>query len=325
MKRKALPTVITVVAAVIAVALAAWGGYVFCTQVEIGGETPELYVLIPVYVILIFLGAFVAELVHEGAHFLIGAFCSMGVKVPKIRIFKSSSVDVYPRGAKALKFRFVLTAGAGLFFDFLLVALGIIALAVPSVHPVFALTLPYAFYSFVVNVAPLQYAAGKTDGLVIVEALSKDPSSQVMFAILKVQGLVNGGVPLKEIDEGLLLDVPQLQEDDINFIILTQLRYEYYLAKDEDSEAYKYFLRYKELIRYLPSEYTGGYNNPVMDGGVDADETEIKPDNVVEEQVVNDDEKKEDAALQAAVSALENPAAEIPKDEKPQDETEEDE
>ena len=76
-----------------------------------------------------------------------------------------------------------------------------------------------------------------------------------MFRILKIQGLVNGGLPLKEVDEALLLDVPQLPEDDLNFIILTQLRYEYYLAKDDDSTAYKYFLRYKDLIKYLPDEY----------------------------------------------------------------------
>ncbi|MDE6557939.1 MAG: hypothetical protein K2K39_02415, partial [Clostridia bacterium] len=323
MKRK-LPTIITVVAAICAVALAAWGGYVFCTQVEIGGERPELYALIPIYIIILFIGAFLAELVHEGAHFLIGAICSMGVKVPKVRIFKSSSVDVFPRGAKALKLRFVLTAGAGLFFDLLLIALGVIAFAAPSVHPIFGVMAPYALYSFIVNVAPLEYRAGKTDGLVIVEALSKSPSSQVMFAILKVQGLVNGGVPLKEIDEGLILDVPQVQEDDINFIILTQLRYEYYLAKNDDSEAYKYFLRYKELIRYLPSEYTGGYNNPAMDGGTEAEDAEIKPDNAVEAQAANDDEKGEDAALLAAVSALQNPAAEIPKDEKPEEDLEDD-
>jgi hypothetical protein len=63
------------------------------------------------------------------------------------------------------------------------------------------------------------------------------------------------GTKLEEIDENLLLDLPQLPEDDINFIILTQLRYEYYLAKGNDSEAYKYFARYKDLIKYLPDGY----------------------------------------------------------------------
>lgn len=246
---------VTVFAAVGAAALAAWGGYVFCTQVEIGG-TAELYALIPIYIILVFLGALIDDFVHEGAHFLVGLICSMGVKLPKMRLFKSSSVEMSPKGAKAMKFRFVLTAGAGLFFDLLLILLGVLAFAVPSVPPFFGVVLPYAFYSFLLNVVPLEYPSGKTDGLAIAEVLSKSDSSKVLVTILRVQGLVNAGTPLKEIDESMLMDLPQLPEDDINFIILTQLRYEYYLAKGDDSTAYKYFLRYKDLIQYLPSGYT---------------------------------------------------------------------
>lgn len=258
MNKKTMSTVVTVIAAVFAVATAAWGGYVFCTQVKIDGETPALYALIPVYIIVIVLGGFFDELVHEGAHFLVGACCSMGVKPPKIRLFKSSSVDVYPKGAKFMRLRFTLTAAAGLFFDFLIIVLGIIAFAVPSVHPLFGIGLPYALYTFIINAVPMEYGSGKTDGLVIAEVLSRSDSAKVMIAILQVQGLVNGGMLLKEVDEGLLIDLPQLPEDDINFIILTQLRYEYYLAKGDDSTAYKYFLRYKDLIQYLPEEYKEG-------------------------------------------------------------------
>ena len=256
MKKKSLPTVITVVAAILAVVLAVWGGYVFCTQVTIADA--QLYALIPIYVRLILLGAFISELVHEGAHFLVGAMLAMGVKVPKIRIFKSSSVEMYPKGVKAMRLRFILTAAAGLFFDLLIIALGIIALTVPTVPAFFALGLPYAFYSFVINAVPLEYGAGKTDGLAVIEAIKNDDSTKVMFAVLKIQGMVNGGKLLREVPESMLLDVPQIQEDDINFIMLTQLRCEYYEAVGNDSEAYKYFLRYKEIIRYLPGEYTKG-------------------------------------------------------------------
>ena len=214
--------------------------------------------MIPVYVILVFLGAFFEQLVHEGAHFLVGAICKMGVKAPKLRLFRSSCVEVNPKGAKAMRLRFALTAAAGLFFDLLLIALGVIAFAAPSVHPLFGIALPYAFYSFVINAAPLEYSGGKTDGFVICEILSKEASSKVLLAILRVQGLVNGGLPLKDVEEGMLIDLPQLPEDDINFIILTQLRYEYYLAKGDDSTAYKYFLRYQDVIRYLPEGYKDG-------------------------------------------------------------------
>lgn len=243
----------TTVVATLSVILAAACGYFFCTGINV--DDAELYVLIPLYIISLFIGAFVDVLVHEGAHLLVGAICRMGMKAPKIRLFRSSSVDVYPTGAKGIKGRMIATSLAGCFFDLLLVALGAIALLVPSVSVIFATVLPYAFYSFALNIAPLEYASGKTDGLVAWELITDKPTAQVMLAVLKVQGLVHSGVLLADVDEGLLLDVPQLPEDDINFIIITQLRYEYYLAKGNDSEAYKYFARYQELIQYLPEGY----------------------------------------------------------------------
>lgn len=246
---------VTVVAAVLSVAFAAVGGFVFCTQTTIEAE---LYSLIPVYIVSLFIGVLVEEFVHEGAHFLIGSICQMGVKAPKIRLFKSSSVEMCPKGVKHIKGRFLATVLAGLVFDFLLIVLGVLAFAIPSVPAIVGLCGPYALYSFIINVAPLEYAEGKTDGLVALEIIKNEPTAQVLLNILKIQGLMRSGTFLSEIDEGLLLDVPQLPEDDINFIILTQLRYEYYLAKNDDSEAYKYFLRYQELIQYLPSSYKQG-------------------------------------------------------------------
>ncbi len=246
-------TVITTVAAVFAVILAVVCGFVFCTDAAFANV--ELYALIPIYIILVVLGAFAEGLIHEGAHLIVGLICLMGVKPPKIRIFKSSSVEVFPYGSRHMKARMLATTLAGLAFDFLLIALGVIALAVPSVPVFFCIVLPYTFYSFLINVVPFEYKSGKTDGLVAWELITNKPTAQVMLAILKIQGLQHSGKLLRELDEGLFLDVPQLPEDDVNFIILTQLRYEYYLAIGNDSEAYKYFMRYKDLVGYLPAEY----------------------------------------------------------------------
>ena len=246
-------TVVTVVGAVIAVILAAVGGFLFCTDASFANV--ELYALIPIYIILVVLGAIACDLIHEGAHLLVGVICLMGVKPPKIRFFKSSSVEVFPYGSKHMKGRMIATTVAGLVFDFLLIVLGVFSLAIPSVPVFFCIVLPYAFYSFLINVAPFEYKSGKTDGLVVWELISNKPTAQVMLAILKIQGLQHSGKLLRELDEGLFLDVPQLPEDDVNFIILTQLRYEYYLAVGNDSEAYKYFMRYKDIAGYLPAEY----------------------------------------------------------------------
>jgi hypothetical protein len=100
--------------------------------------------------------------------------------------------------------------------------------------------LPFSFYHFCVNIVPLEYSKGKTDGLVALEIIKNEPTAQVMLAILKVQGLINDGTKLEDVDESLLIDLPQ---------------YEYYSACGNDTEAYKYFMRYKDLVQYLPSEY----------------------------------------------------------------------
>ena len=105
------------------------------------------------------------------------------------------------------------------------------------------------------NALPADYASGKTDGLVLTELISLDDSSRVMLAVLKVQGLINEGTSLKDVDKSLIFDLPQLPEDDINFIVLTQLRYEYFSAVGNVEEAAKYLTRYEEIKQYLPEGY----------------------------------------------------------------------
>lgn len=239
---------------VLTAAIAAYCGYVFCIRSGIDGAGLEF--LIPAYILSLVISVFLCDLVHEGAHMLVGLCCSMGVKKPKYRLFKSSSVEVNPKGDRAMRARIFVTTAAGLFINILLGAAGVIALFVPGVPKVLCAVLPYSFYTIAINIAPMECSDGKTDGLVLWELITSQDSAKVMLAILKVQGAVNSGTNLQDVDENLLFDLPQLPEDDINFIILTQLRYEYFLAKGNDSEANKYFTRYKDLIKYLPSGYS---------------------------------------------------------------------
>jgi hypothetical protein len=237
----------------ISVALAAYCGYAFCTNLNI--EDGGLPALIGVYIVSVAISIVVIDVLHECGHFIVGNCLCMGVKMPKIKLLSSSSVDVNPKGDKHMKSRMIITTLSGSLFPFLCIVLGILALAVPSVPIIFCVVLPFSFYHFMTNILPLEYSKGKTDGLVALELIKNEPTSQVMIAILTIQGQLRKGKKLEEVDESLILDLPQLPEDDINFIILTQLRYEYYLAKGDDSQAYKYFMRYKDLVQYLPSEY----------------------------------------------------------------------
>ena len=105
------------------------------------------------------------------------------------------------------------------------------------------------------NAAPVEYRSGKTDGLVLCELIALSDSARVMLAVLRVQGLLNEGTALKDIDKSLLFGLPQLPEDDINFIVLTQLRYEYFSAVGDEEQAKAYLGRYNELKQYLPEGY----------------------------------------------------------------------
>lgn len=242
-----------IIAAVTGVVLAASCCYVFCIRMQaLGFHVP---VALVVYVAALLLFAGLCDIIHELAHCIVGRCLKMGATMPKIKPLASSSVTVNPRVSDGIRGRMIATVAAGLISTLILIVLGICALAITSVHPLCIAVLPYAAYSFVCNALPAEYASGKTDGLVLTELISLDDSSRVMLAVLKVQGLINEGTSLKDVDKSLIFDLPQLPEDDINFIVLTQLRYEYFSAVGNVEEAAKYLTRYEEIKQYLPEGY----------------------------------------------------------------------
>ena len=240
-------------ALILSLGLAAVAGYVFCTRVIFEGAGLES--LIPAYIILLFLSVIFGDLVHEGAHLLVGCCCAMGIKPDRYRIFRTSSVNVYPKGARGMRGRMIATSVAGIAVNFACLVLGIIALCVPGISALFGVLAPYSAYIFLVNAIPDDRNGAKNDGMMVWELITKSDSAEVLLQILRIQGLVRAGTKLADVPEAMFFEVPQLPEDDLNFIILTQLRYEYYLERGNDSEAHKYFTRFKDLIQYLPSEY----------------------------------------------------------------------
>lgn len=238
---------------VVLLGLCALCGYVFCVRADFEGAGLES--LIPAYLALLIVSVPFSDFVHEGAHLIVGLCLNMGIKPDRYRIFRTSSVNVCPKGKKHMRLRMILTASAGVALNAACAAIGIIALCLPQVPATLGVLLPYSGYLLMLNAIPAELSGGKNDGMIVWELFTLSDSAKVMLVILRIQGSLRSGTKLEEIPESTFFEVPQLPEDDINFIILTQLRYEYYLAVGNDSEAYKYFMRYKDLIRYLPSEY----------------------------------------------------------------------
>lgn len=237
----------------VGLALAAYCGYVFCDRLSYYGYNVVL--LAAFYVLTAVTFSVVCDLVHELAHFAVGRALKMGTRAPKYRPLGSSSVEVNPRVCKGLRARMIATAAAGPLSTLLFVALGVCTLAIPAIPQVYVIVLPYSAFSFLYNALPVEYAGGKNDGLVLKELIKCDDSARVMLAVLKVQGMINAGTSLKDVDKSLLFDLPQLPEDDVNFIVLTELRYEYFKAFGDEEEAAKYLERYEEIKEYLPEGY----------------------------------------------------------------------
>ena len=191
-----------------------------------------------------------SSLLHELGHMLFGALVKIKC-VPKFSILHSSSCKIAPKTDKNLKGRIIFTTLGGVTVNLILAVLGIVAFFVPAVPLWLSAILPASLYLFTLNVMPVTLSDGKTDGLVVLELAKNEDTAKVMLAVLTVQAQILNGKPIEEIEESLLMDLPQIQEDDINFIALTQLRYEYFKAKGDDQSAEKYLKRFESLKEYI--------------------------------------------------------------------------
>ncbi len=207
----------------------------------------ENWAFIPMNAALVLLFFPLATIFHEVGHMLFGATVKIKVAAVRIRIFQSSSIKIVPKTDKNLKGRMIFTSFGGLFLNLIFIALGTLALFIAETPTEISAVLPASLYLFVFNAIPLELESGKTDGLVISELTKNTDTAKVMLAVLTVQAQVLNGKPIEEVDEGLLLNVPQIREDDISFISLTELRYEYFKAKGDEEQAEKYRARFEEL------------------------------------------------------------------------------
>lgn len=198
-----------------------------------------------IFVLLGILAFPLSSVLHELGHALFGLFVKIKA-VPEFKFRGSSSCKIIPKTLKNIKARVIFTTVGGLFVNFALTVIGIIALAVPAVPVWLCVALPASFYLFALNILPLGLDE-RTDGEVIYELIKETDSAKVMLAVLTIQAHICCGEAISELDEDLFFNVPQICEDDINFIALTQMRYEYFNAKGDEINAEKYKSRYEEL------------------------------------------------------------------------------
>ena len=114
--------------------------------------------------------------------------------------------------------------------------------------------LPYFGYLFFLNVLPLEYASGKTDVLIAKGIKNATPAERTMVAAMEIQGQLYEGKSYLEIDESLYFDLPQLCEDEPMFAVILDLRYRYYLEKEDLEKAGDCLNRLAQIQCYMPDK-----------------------------------------------------------------------
>lgn len=193
-------------------------------------------------------------ILHELGHTLFGATVKIKAVPDKdflketfLNWWDASSCKIIPETDAGLRGRIIFTAIGGSAINAIFIILGIVALCVPIVPTGLCALLPASFNLLALNALPFNFDNGKSDGEIVLELLKNADEAKVMLAVLCVQAQIINGKPISEIDEKLLFDLPQIREDDLSFISLCELRYEYFTAKGDNANAERWYARFEEL------------------------------------------------------------------------------
>lgn len=114
--------------------------------------------------------------------------------------------------------------------------------------------VPYAAYLFLLNAAPFTYAGGKTDAAILSGIRKDEGAEKAMVYAMEIYGELSEGKSFSEIDEKFYFDLPQLPEDEPMFAMTLELRYRYYLEKEDFARAADCLNRLAESAGYLSDE-----------------------------------------------------------------------
>ncbi len=169
--------------------------------------------------------------------------------------FRADETQAIPKtGGNMQKRAQAYTLGGLIFSGFLVVVLLAAALTCTLLRvTLYELwgAVPYAAYLFLLNVAPLEYASGKTDALVYRGIKKGEPAENTLLSAMEIQGRRYEGKTFTEIDEGYYFNLPQLPENEPLFAVILDLRYRYYLEKGDLKNAADCLNRLVQSQAYL--------------------------------------------------------------------------
>lgn len=261
-----------------AVSLAATIGLLMLTvSVSNSRYTGSAFAAIAFFAIGAVVDGFIITLFHELGHKWFGAangFKTVSFTVWFLRFYtrgkktefsfcllgeEAGSTVAIPTSTENLAARYKKMTFGGLFFTLLPALVGVPAYFVKGVplfaYALWAMLVPIGAYSFLGNALPAVNGGARNDGAVLVGLKRLDDSTKVALSLLAVQAeLFNGKTP-SEINPEYYFGVPQLPEDDLNFITLLNARYNYYLDGGDYENAKKVSDRLLTLTEYMPKSF----------------------------------------------------------------------
>ena len=218
------------------------------------------------------LGFIVAPIFHELGHLFflslhkmecvyIKCFCFKGyIKNGKKRFaltspFKADETQAIPKCGGNMKKRAAAYTLGGLIFSLILLCILVGGALTCTLLGGFSYGLwgavPYVAYLFLLNIAPFEYANGKTDMAVYLGIKKGEDAETVMLSAMEIQGQLYAGKSFAQIDEDLYFKLPQLCEDEPLYALLLDLRYRYYLEKEDLQNAADSLNRLVQAQAYL--------------------------------------------------------------------------
>ncbi len=222
-------------------------------------------------------GFIAAPIAHELGHVAFGLAANMEyvyvkcfclkfyVKNGKTRFgfaspFAADQTQMLPKSGGNMQKRAIrYTLGGEIFggalFALLFVAAVLLTAFVSAPYKLWGM-LPYVGYLFFLNLPPLEYASGKTD-MCVYRGLKKGKAAEKnMLAAMEIQGRLYEGYTFSEVDEKYYFDLPQLPEDEPLFAVMEDLRYRYFLEKNDYDKAAERLNRLAQAQAYLSAEET---------------------------------------------------------------------
>lgn len=219
-------------------------------------------------------GFILAPILHELGHFVFAkandmrcvylkCFCFRFIsengrkRFSFVSPFQADETQVIPKSGGNMKKRAQRYAVGGLVFSaiFLSIVVTLSVLTTAFIRPNYLLwgLVPYFAYLLILNLPALEYASGKTDGLVYKGIRRGYDAEKVMVSAMEIQGQLYEGKRFSEIDKRYYFDLPQLCEDEPAYAVILDLRYRYFLDKDDMEGAADSLNRLAWLQSYLTS------------------------------------------------------------------------